>query len=366
MTRFSRATLSSLAVVGAVVALAACGSSSSSTSSSPGAASSGTTAASSTAAATSATTAASSGAGITVGYSDTIGSNANNAAQNQGAEVQAKGLGMGWKYTDANLDPNKQLSDVNTLIDEGVKAILIGELDANALRPVLAKARAKGIVIVTLSQPNGSGNTNVQPEDYQSAYQEALFAAKTVAKGSGVGIIEGLPVVGVLQARNLGMAAGAKAAGLKILVSQVNTMDTAAGAQPIVNAWKVKYGSQMKVILAYNDPSALGAVATRGGSFQPVIMGFNASPEGVQAVQKGLLLGTMDAQPVLNGNTMSWLANQIIVDHKTFPANIYHVEPVIDKSNASQWQSYSQLLKAPMQISITTVDGKATVTQPTP
>ena len=59
---------------------------------------------------------------------------------------------------------------------------------------------------------------------------------------------------------------------------QVNEKDSADGALPIVQAWKTKHGNEMTGVLAYNDPSALGAVAARGGDFNPVVTGMNADP----------------------------------------------------------------------------------------
>src|SRR6185437_7733214 len=256
MTRWIRV-LGATLVIAAMVGVAACGSSGSSTSSSP-AASTGSSSASNK--------------NLVFGYSDTIGSNPNNAAQHDGARVQTESKGIQFVLTDSNLDANKQVSDVNTLIDRaGMKAIMMGVLGPHAMAPVIAKAKAKGITVITIYQPDGNGDVNLQPEDFEAARDAAMFAGQKIGKGAGVAIIQGLPQVAVLKARNDGLAAGAKAAGLTILAQQVNQKDTAAGAQPIVNAWKAKFGSKLKAVLSYNDPSALGAAATVGGSFKPVI-----------------------------------------------------------------------------------------------
>ena len=43
----------------------------------------------------------------------------------------------------------------------------------------------------------------------------------------------------------------------------------------------------MTAILAYNDPSALGAIAAKGGDFQPLVTGMNGDADGLAAVKYG-------------------------------------------------------------------------------
>ena len=74
----------------------------------------------------------------------------------------------------------------------------------------------------------------------QDIAKMAAAEVKKQGKECAVGIIQGIPVVNILNARNVGMAAGAKAAGCKILEQQVNQQDNSSGALPIVQAWKTK------------------------------------------------------------------------------------------------------------------------------
>ncbi len=113
----------------------------------------------------------------------------------------------------------------------------------------------------------------------------------------------------MLKARNDGLAAGAEAAGCEIVAEQVNETDTAEGARPI-DAWKTKYGADLKGILAYNDSSAIGAAAAVDGDFQPIITGINADQPGVDAVKDGRVLQTWDLLTPEIGNGMAWAVHQ--------------------------------------------------------
>src|SRR5215207_7293721 len=70
-----------------------------------------------------------------------------------------------WQSAEANLE--KEISIVESFINQGVNAILIDPLDKNALLPVIAKAKAKGIPVVTMgNHVRGDGNhSTLYPDD---------------------------------------------------------------------------------------------------------------------------------------------------------------------------------------------------------
>jgi simple sugar transport system substrate-binding protein len=57
----------------------------------------------------------------------------------------------------ADADPAQQVKIVEDLINKGVKAICITPNDAKALEPAFAKAKAKGIIIITHESPDQKG-----------------------------------------------------------------------------------------------------------------------------------------------------------------------------------------------------------------
>jgi len=161
----------------------------------------------------------------------------------------------------------------------------------------------------------------------------------------------------ILDARNKGMAAGAKAAGCKILEQQVNQQDNASGALPIVQAWKTKYGSKMTVILAYNDPSALGAIAAKGGDFQPIVTGMNGDADGIAALKNGTMFATGAVPNVELGESMaqvSWL----ILNKKPYPTTVNFPFQILTKANVGSYTPWSTRLKGPaMKITFVKVGG---------
>ena len=257
-----------------------------------------------------------------------------------GFKNQAKKLGYSSVVLGGEFDPSAQITAVNAAIQRRVNFLAIWPLDPNGIRPTLDRARDANIRIVTMWTPVALGQAaDFQYAEGPAARRVAALAAAAI-KRSGevcrVGIIQGLPVVPILKARNVALEAGAKAAGCKVIERQVNDKDSADGAFPIVQAWKTKWGSEMTAVLAYNDPSALGAVAARSGDFQPVITGMNGDPAALSAIRKGDMLATTTIPNPEMGNAMAYAGRQLLTG-KAVPKRLVGSCDVITKANAGKY-----------------------------
>jgi ABC-type sugar transport system substrate-binding protein len=278
-----------------------------------------------------------------------------------GFKKQAQKLGYSSVTLGGEFDPQAQITAVNAAIQRKVAVLAIWPLDPKGIRPTLDRARAAGIKILTMWTPVALG----QAGDFQYAEAPAarrvasLAAARIKADGNTckVGIIQGLPVVPILKARNVALEAGAKAAGCQILERQVNEKDSADGALPIVQAWKTKYGNEMTGVLAYNDPSALGALAARSGDFNPVVTGMNADPAALQAIRKGDMLATTTIPNPEMGNAMAYGGAQVLTGKK-IPAFLFGKCDVITKANAAKYIPWPTRNKSAMAVRFVKSGGK--------
>ena len=257
-----------------------------------------------------------------------------------GFKNQAKKLGYPAVTLGGQFDPQAQITAVNAAIQRKVAVLAIWPLDPKGIRPTLDRARAAGIKVITMWTPVALGQaSNFQYAEGPAAKEVAALAAATIkadGKTCKVGIIQGVPVVPILKARNIALEAGAKAAGCQILERQVNDKDSADGALPIVQAWKTKWGSEMTGVLAYNDPSALGAVAARSGDFSPVVTGMNGDPAALQAIEKGDMLATTTIPNPEMGNAMAYGGAQLLKGKK-IASQLLGGCNVITKANASKY-----------------------------
>jgi simple sugar transport system substrate-binding protein len=77
----------------------------------------------------------------------------------EGVNQAAEDLGVNaYQVGPADADPAQQVKMVEDLVSKGVDAIAVVPNDAKALEPVFAKAREKGIVILTHESPDQVGN----------------------------------------------------------------------------------------------------------------------------------------------------------------------------------------------------------------
>ena len=113
-----------------------------------------------------------------------------------------------------------------------------------------------------------------------------------------VGLIGiGFPVP-ALKYLNQREAFWAKKAGLTVLGTQDNPSDDVTGGEKAANGLVQRY-SDMKAIIGYNDPSAVGAsIAARSAGRKITIVGLNGDSAGLQAVKSGKLVATVRVDPV--------------------------------------------------------------------
>jgi len=271
----------------------------------------------------------------------------------QGMKLQAAKLGMSVAVAGGKLDPGVQISAVDALVQRGVDALIIWPLDKKAIQPALERASDSNIPVITIEgQAAASTAVNFEATTFESAKETAEAAAELIAeegRDCKVGIIEGLPIYAA--ARNEGFEKGVENTDCEILERQVNTTSMPDKAAEITTAWKTKFGSDMTVILALNDPSALAAAALVNSEFDPLIFGANGDPEAIEAIEEGRLAGTQSSPSPNLGNGVAYAAHQLILS-KPVPKKVKFALELVTQENVGEYISYEERLEAPQNVSI--------------
>lgn len=255
-----------------------------------------------------------------IGESSPILSNPNQQAITRGEQLAAKSYGWKVKTLDANLSPDKQVSDVDTLVNLGVKGLITWTLDAGAAGAAYKRALDKNIAVIDYGSTSNVTSSVFDERGFgcTAGTKAAAYIAKRVPKGK-VLVIGGPPVPSITNYTNC-FTKAAKAAGLQVVGKQNNVKDTAATAQPIVQDLLTKH-PDVNAIWCYNDPSCLGAGAVvraagkkawvEGKTKGIVITGANGSSDAAQGVKSGLITGTWDPQP----SVMGTIAVELLASH---------------------------------------------------
>ncbi len=212
-------------------------------------------------------------------------------------QERADELGVRLIVTDAQRSPERQVQQVETLIAQGVQAIILNPCEVEASSPAVLKARAAHIPLV-----NVNSETAAQPaafvgsRDEESAELAMDYIAQRLGGAGGVLMMEGY----MGQAAQLKRSAGAQAVlarhpGLKLLASQSAEWDRAK-AVTLMENWLQAYGTSIRAVFAQNDEMAMGAllaVERAGRKREIVIVGVDAIRDAVLAVKEGRLDATV-------------------------------------------------------------------------
>lgn len=272
--------------------------------------------------------------------------------QAKGMEVEAKKYSMEANEQGIKFEPAAELTAMHALITRKVSVIVGNPLVPKQFETAVQAAKKAGVTVLTYEGtgellPGVSQNIN-EPDEEGAAKLAEEVAQKLSGEGKpcNVAIIEGLPVVGVLAARNKGYAAGAKKAGCTILGKQIDTPDTLAEATKIADTFRSQFGSKLDAVLPYNDQAALGAVASVRPGYEPVIVGINGEAPALEALKEGKLYEDYALRYAMTGEEFAYAAHQLLTGHKV-PSMVYTGFVKLTKENVGNYKTVAEVLSEP-------------------
>jgi ribose transport system substrate-binding protein len=296
-----------------------------------------------------ATTAA--GKQYTIGFTNPIASNDQLHTLQLAIEARANALGDKVISLNDNLDVNKQVSDIDQLVAQKVDAIIVFPLDPKAITPAVDRAEAAGIKTIGINATLGNTKaTNAKPFDAavnQGELEMASGTAKFVVdqlhgKGNVLGIGLGVPVPTIEYQMQV-MQADVTKGGLTWLARVDNPTDDSAGAEPVVAQALLKY-PDINAIMAYNDPSALGAVAAvKAAGQQGKIIITGANGVALDQVKSGDIALSYDLLPWVQGICYVNVITDIL-NGKQVPVTTTAPVQQITKDNVDQVQPWPEAI----------------------
>ena len=272
-------------------------------------------------------------------------------------EQDAGAAGHEVASTVANLDPGKQIADIETLLQQGADVIVMSPVDPEALAPIVQRAADQDVPVVAIDAGRpGPYATNIQPGHADAARRAAEYLAEQVGDGQ-VTAIEGPSFAAPLRARNEGFAQGAEQAGLDVAARSTNEQITPDAARELVETWRTQYGDDLAGIWAMNDVSALGASSSVGDGFDPAIVSINGEPAIIDAIRQGSVTATYDLLPVEVGHLIAWSAMRALCGEE-LPEQIDVDLALVDASNVDEWKPWEEQLADPFTVELAERDGR--------
>jgi ABC-type sugar transport system substrate-binding protein len=228
-------------------------------------------------------------------------------AETQSIKDEAAKLGITQlTTTNANSQFNKQISDVEQMIDSGVQLLVIAPLNSDGWDSVFAKAAAKKIPIVTVDRKiNAKSCTDYLTFIGSNFEEQGKRAADEMAKAldnkGSVAILLGAPGNNVTTLRTKGFKDEiAKAApDVKIVFEQTGNFAREDGQK--VSEQLLQSNSDIKGIYAENDEMALGAVVALKGAGKKAgdvkVVSVDGTKGAVQGIVDGWINAVIESNP---------------------------------------------------------------------
>jgi ribose transport system substrate-binding protein len=228
-------------------------------------------------------------------------------AETESIKAEAERLGVDLITTNAESDLNKEISDIQSMVDQGVDVLIISPLASEGLDPALDYAKDAGVPIMTIDRLL---TTKEACTDYigwvgSDFVEQGRRAADAMIRETGdegkVAILLGAPGVNVTTDRNQGFLEQLEAQGsnLEIVAQQAANYERALGQT--VTEQLITSNPEITAIYAHNDEMALGAVAALDAAgYAPgdvAIITIDGTLGAVQGIVDGWVSGVIESNP---------------------------------------------------------------------
>lgn len=227
----------------------------------------------------------------------------------QGIEQTAKELGVELVALDGEWDATKQSDQMDTLISQGVDAIILNPVDGSSLVPACKKAFEAGIPVVC-----GAMNVDESGQQYVVSYvgaddkdigsQAGKLMMENITKGK-IAIIEGTAGASASTQRTLGFEEALKGSELEIITKLSGNFETAAAMSATEDA--LTKNPDLQGIFVHDDTMALGvvqAMKSMGYTGKDIaVISYNGSANGAKMLKDGDILATAVQPLFMEGKT---------------------------------------------------------------
>ena len=247
-------------------------------------------------------------AGMVVGFSQSENEqNPFRAAETNSVKAAAKKAGVArLLYTNANDDQAKQVADIESMISQGAKAIIVAPLNATGLQPALEQAAAKNIPVVTIDRatagtPCTNFITNIGSDFYVQGQRSADALAAATGGKAEIVEIQGAYGNAVEAQRTAGFAASLKKhPDMHLLAAQTGNW-SATDAQRVMEQMLLAH-STATAMYSHADVMTLGAMrAIQQSGKQPgrdiAIVSIDGTKALVQAIVAGRAQADVETNP---------------------------------------------------------------------
>lgn len=199
----------------------------------------------------------------------------------------AGALGASVVVTDAGHDVAKQIADVEDMLQQGIDILIVNPTDSAGIEGAVQAAHDAGVIVVAVdANANGPVDSFVGSKNYDAGYLSCEYLANALGGEGQVAILDGIPVVPILQRVEGCRDALAEFDGIEIVDMQNGRQDRSIALGVAENM--IQAHPNLGGIFSVNDGGAMGVLAAIEGSGRDILLtSVDGAPEAVDAIQRG-------------------------------------------------------------------------------
>lgn len=198
---------------------------------------------------------------LSVGYLVNFGSHEWYQNVLKGAEDTANEEGIDFKSADANVDLNKQITQAEDMLTQGVDVLAMSPVDPDGLSSVMTSAEEKSVPVITEANPVPGAQTVVGIKNFDAAQQLGEWAGEYITNELQTPakiLIVGLPTQVDTRDRVDGFKEGLKISGADYEIVQEIDGGGLKDKALDVSTDAITAHRDINMIFGINDDSALG------------------------------------------------------------------------------------------------------------
>ena len=209
------------------------------------------------------------------------------AVMKQAFDEAGRSIGAELFVTDARHDVTKQINDIEDLIQKRIDILLLNPTDSAGVEGAVRAAKEAGVVVVAVdAQANGPVDSFVGSKNYDAGLLAGEYLGKVLNGQGNVAILDGIPVVPILE-RVRGFKDGiAKYPGLRLVATLNGKQERSVALSVTENM--IQSHPDLNGLFSVNDGGALGALAAIDGSGKKIaLVSVDGLAEVVNAIVRG-------------------------------------------------------------------------------
>lgn len=193
----------------------------------------------------------------------------------------------------------KQSADLEAMISQGVSGIVISPNDANALAPTIQSVIDAGIPVVTVDRNVTGASTlaHVGADNVEGGRVQGRYVLEILPEGGDIFELQGQPGATPAIDRHAGFDEIIQGQDLVTVVAS-QTAEFARAKAVSVTESLLAANPEPKAVVCANDDMAFGAAeALADAGLSIPVIGFDALPEALIAINEGRMAATIEQFP---------------------------------------------------------------------